>query len=325
MGPTMADVRAAAARIAPHAVRTPLLESAALNDLVGGRVLLKAECLQVTGSFKLRGALNTMLQLDPDERARGVVAWSSGNHALAVSRVAGLLGVHATIVMPADAPRPKLDGVRANGATLRLYDRLGESREEVGTAIAQQSGAAIVRPYDDPRVVAGQGTLGLELVQQAEERAVALDAVLCPASGGGLSAGIATAVHAEIPGTAVHTVEPAGFDDVARSLAAGRPVRNAPGGSTLCDALQAPTPGEVTFPVLQEHGVTGLVVDDDEVRAAMRTAFGVLRLVVEPGGAAALAAVLAGRVEVAGRVTAVVLSGGNVDPDLYARVITGTD
>ncbi|WP_374999907.1 threonine/serine dehydratase [Aeromicrobium sp. CTD01-1L150] len=319
---TIDDVRAAAERIGPYAVRTPLLHSHALDELVGGRVLIKAECLQRSGSFKVRGALNRILQLSAQERERGIVAWSSGNHALAVATVSRLLGVRATIVMPADAPAPKIDGARAAGAEIVTYDRLGESREEIGGAIAHERGAVIVRPFDDPAIMAGQGTVGLELMEQAAERGLVPDAVAVAASGGGLASGVATAVHAASSAADVHVVEPAGFDDVTRSLRQGERVANEPGGSTICDALQAPSPGELTFPVLRENRVTGLVVDDDEVRRAMRVAFGTLKLVVEPGGATPLAAALAGRLPLRDRTTVLVLSGGNVDPVLFAAVVS---
>lgn len=320
---TIDDVRAAAERIAPHIVRTPLLHSHALDDLVGGRVLIKPECLQRSGSFKIRGALNRILQLDDEERMRGIVAWSSGNHALAVATVSGLLGVRATIVMPADAPPPKIDGARAAGAEVVTYDRVKESREEIGGAIARERAAVIVRPFDDPAIMAGQGTVGLELVEQAAELGLVPDAVAVAASGGGLASGVATAVHAASSTTDVHVVEPAGFDDITRSLQLGERVANQPGASTICDALQAPSPGELTFPVLRENRVTGVVVDDDEVRRAMRVAFGTLKLVVEPGGATPLAAVLARMIELRNRTTVIVLSGGNVDPNLFADVVSG--
>jgi threonine dehydratase len=316
---SQADVVAAAARLRGIAVRTPLLRSAALDDRVGGRLLLKAEPLQHTGSFKLRGAYNTIAQI----AAPAVVAWSSGNHAQGVALAARLLGKRATIVMPADAPRAKLDGTRAVGADVVTYDRWTQSREAIGEAIARETGAEIVRPYDDPRIMAGQGTVGLEIAEQATELGLAVDAAVVPASGGGLMAGIATALAHAFPGIELHICEPVGFDDHARSLAAGERLANPPGRRTICDALMAPTPGALTFAVNRRLVRGGIAVSDDEVRDAMRAAFRHLRLVVEPGGAVALAAVLAGRLDCRGRTVAIVLSGGNVDADLYAEVLRG--
>lgn len=312
------DVLAAADRLRGVAVETPLLESDALNALVGGRLLLKAEPLQRTGSFKFRGAYNAIAV----QRPPAVVAYSSGNHAQGVALAARLLDIPATIVMPADAPRAKLEGTRALGAEVVTYDRWRESREAIGEAIAARTGAALIRPYDDPLVIAGQGTLGLEMAEQAARRGVALDAALACCSGGGLVAGCATALTHLAPGIRVYGVEPAGFDDHARSLAAGERLANAPGAASFCDALLAPTPGEVTFPINRRLLEGGLVVTDAEVAEAMRLAFRHLKLVVEPGGAVALAAALSGKLDTKGRAIGIVLSGGNVDPALYARALT---
>jgi threonine dehydratase len=314
-----ADIVAAAARLAGIAARTPLLRSLALDERVGGRLLLKAEPLQHTGSFKLRGAYNTIAQIT----APAVVAYSSGNHAQGVALAARLLGKRATIVMPADAPRAKLDGTRALGAAVVTYDRWRESRETIGAAIARDTGAEIVPPYDDPRVMAGQGTVGLEIAEQAAEMGLTLDAAAVPASGGGLMAGVGTALAHAFPGVELRICEPAGFDDHARSLAAGERLANAPGSRTICDALMAPMPGALTFEVNRRLVRGGIAVTDDEVRDAMRAAFRHLRLVVEPGGAVALAAALTGKLDCRGRTVAVVLSGGNVDADLYAEVLRG--
>lgn len=320
--PTVSDVDAAADRIRGLVVRTPLLESDRLNDRVGARILVKAECLQRAGSFKFRGACNRLLTMSQQERANGAVAWSSGNHALALAAVSATLGVPATIIMPNDAPRAKIDGARAYGATIRLYDRRNDDREAIGNRLAAESGATIVPPYDDPLIIAGQGTVGRELMEQAAEIGVVPDAVLASASGGGLIAGVATAVTARSASTRVYCAEPSGFDDHARSLAAGAPVRNRPEGTSICDALQVPTPGRVTFPINRSLLAGGLVVTDEQVRDAMRAAFDTLRVVVEPGGAAALAAVLAGQLDVpADGTAAVVLSGGNVDHALFASVL----
>jgi threonine dehydratase len=317
--PTFADVEAAAARLRGIAVRTPLLESEALNERAGGRVLLKAESLQRTGSFKVRGAYNTISQID----ARAVVAYSSGNHAQGVAAAAKLLGKAATIVMPADAPAIKVENTRGYGAEVRLYDRQRESREAIGAEIAARTGAALVRPYDDPRIIAGQGTAGLEIAEQARDRGAAPDLALMPCGGGGLIAGCALALTHAFPGIAVYAVEPDGLDDTRRSLKAGERVANAPGATSICDALLLPTPGEFTFALNQKLLAGGLTVSDDEVRSAIAFAFRHLKLVLEPGGAVALAAVLSGKLSLAGRTVAVVLSGGNVDPALFAAAITG--
>ena len=316
--PTFADVEAAAERLREVAVRTPLLESEALNQRVGARVLLKAECLQRTGSFKFRGAYNAISQTD----AAAVVAYSSGNHAQGVAAAARLLGKAATIVMPADAPGIKIASTRAHGAEVRLYDRESESREEIGAEIAARTGAALIRPYDDPRIIAGQGTIGLELARQAKACGLELELALAPC-GGGLIAGCALALTQSFPGIAIHAVEPAGLDDTARSLEAGDRQTNAPGAASICDALLIPTPGELTFALNRRLLTGGLAVTDDEVRDAMAFACRHLKLVVEPGGAVALAAVLSGKLPLEGRTVAIVLSGGNVDPALFADAITG--
>jgi threonine dehydratase len=312
-----ADVAAAAERLRGLAVETPLLESEALNELAGGRLLVKAEPLQRTGSFKFRGAYNAISVLRP----AAVVAFSSGNHAQGVALAARLLGIPATIVMPADAPRAKLDGTRALGAAVVTYDRATEDREAIGAELASRSGAALVRPYDDPLIMAGQGTVGLELAEQAARRGAALDAALVCCGGGGLVAGCAVALARVAPGAAVYAVEPQGFDDTARSLAAGERVANPPGGPSMCDALLAPTPGELTFAVNRRLLAGGLAVTDAEAGEAMRLAFRHLKLAVEPGGAVALAAALGGKLPTRGRTIGVVLSGGNVDAALFADVL----
>ena len=315
---TIADVEAAARRLAGVAVVTPLLESEALNERAGARLLVKAEPLQRTGSFKFRGAYNAIATLRPP----AVVAYSSGNHAQGVAAAARLLGVPATIVMPADAPRIKLENTRALGARVVTYDRLKESREAIGAAIAAETGAVLIRPYDEPLVIAGQGTAGLELARQAAERGAALDTALVCCGGGGLIAGCALALKAARPDTAVYAVEPEGYDDTARSLAAGERVANPAPVPTLCDALLAPTPGEITFAINRRLLASGVAVSDAEVRAAMRLAFQHLKLVIEPGGAVSLAAALHGKLPLRGAV-GIVVSGGNVDPDLYAEILRG--
>jgi len=291
--PSFADVQGAARRLEGVAVRTPLLENARVNARLGGRLFVKAECLQRTGSFKLRGAYNFLSLMSEAERARGVVGWSSGNHAQGLAEAARLLGVKATIVMPADAPAMKIANTRASGAEVVLHDRVKESREEIGMGIARKTGATVVPPYDHPWILTGQGTAGLELVEQARALGVTLDAVAAPCSGGGLATGIALAVKGLSPSTSVHAGEPAGFDDLARSLAAGARQRNERLSGSICDALLAPTPGDVTFPLARALLGPGLVVSDDEVLDAMEVAFREFKIVVEPGGAVALAAALA--------------------------------
>ena len=315
--PTFADLQAAAGRLQGVARRTPVLEAEALNALTGGRILVKAEALQRTGSFKFRGAFNTISQI----AAEAVVAYSSGNHAQGVAAAARLLGKQATIVMPADAPAIKLESTRAQGAEIRLYDRERESREEIGAGIAAQTGAALIKPYDDPRIIAGQGTAGLELAEQAAELGAPLDAALIPCGGGGLIAGCGLALADRCPGIEILAVEPAAFDDTRRSLAAGGRVANRPGGRSICDALLAPLPGELTFELNRRQLAGGLAVEDQDVRRAMAFAFRHLKLVVEPGGAVGLAALLAGGFEARGRTVALVLSGGNVDPERFAEAL----
>lgn len=320
--PTLEDLEAAAARLAGAAVRTPLLNAPLLDDRLGCRLLLKAEPLQLTGSFKFRGAFNRICLIPEDRRSLGVIAYSSGNHAQGVAAAARHFGTPATIVMPADAPAIKRRNTEAWGATVVPYDRAGgESREAVAAEIVARTGATLVRPYDDPMVIAGQGTVGLEIAEQLAEAGLQADAVLVPCGGGGLSAGIATVLAARCPAARVHPVEPAGFDDTGRSLEAGERVVNAAGGKSICDALLAPTPGEITFAINRRMLAPGLAVTDDEVRTAMAAAFDHFKLVVEPGGAVALAALLAGRVDPAGGTIVVVASGGNADPQTFAAAI----
>lgn len=319
--PGFAEVEAAARRLSGTAVETPLLNFPALDAAVGGTVLIKPETLQRTGSFKFRGAYNKISQLSRPARQAGVVAFSSGNHAQGVAHAAQLCGVPATIVMPADAPRIKVDNTRGYGADVRLYDRYFEDREAVAAEIVAETGATLVRPYDDPDVIAGQGTCGLEISRQAQARGLALDAVLICCGGGGLAAGSSLALRAETPGTEIFVVEPAGFDDHARSLASGTRQGNEPGVRSFCDALLAPRPGEMTFAINRRTLTGGLAVTDEDVRAAMAFAFRTLKLVIEPGGAVCLAAVLTGKLPVAGRTIALTLSGGNVDAETFCQAI----
>ena len=318
---SFSGVRDAARQIAGQAVRTPLIESPALNALTGGRILLKAENLQRAGAFKFRGAWNRISRLTDEEKARGVVAYSSGNHAQAVACAAKILGVEAIIVMPADSPKVKVEGVIGFGGEVRMYDRYTESREAIGEEIAASKGSVLVRPFDDPFVIEGQGTTGLEILEQAPLlNSGPLDQLLCGTSGGGLMAGINLSLAARSPQTRAFGVEPADYNDTQMSFAAGQRVTHAPAPGTICDALMTPIPGELTWPINQrlERIVT---VTDAEVAEAVRYAFRVLKLVVEPGGAVSLAALLAGKAETKGLTTAVVLSGGNVDPALFAAII----
>lgn len=319
--PGLGEIRAAAVALAPVAVETPLLPALALDRLTGGRVLIKPELLQRTGSFKFRGAYTKISRIPARLRGRGVVAFSSGNHAQGVAAAAQLLGAPATIVMPADAPAIKIENTRRHGASVVLYDRDNEDREAIAAELVERTGATLVRPYDDPDIIAGQGTIGLELVRQAEALGCRLDLVLTPCSGGGLMAGCATAVKALSPQTRLMTVEPEGFEDMARSLASGRREENPPGRRSICDALLSPRPGILTFRINQRLTEGGVWVSDAEVQRAMAFAFRELKLVVEPGGAVPLAALLAGKIDAAGRTIALVLSGGNVDAHIFAAAL----
>jgi threonine dehydratase len=319
--PTAADVDAAARRLAGIALHTPLVTSPVLDALTGARVFLKAETLQRTGSFKFRGAYNKLSSIPQAERAGGVVAFSSGNHAQGVAAAAQLLGMPAVIVMPADAPRPKRERTAALGAEVVLYDRVREDRQAIAREIAEKRHAALVPPYDDALVIAGQGTTGREIVDDLAAQGLAADVIAVTASGGGLTAGIALAVKARMPQARLFTAEPEGFDDHARSFRSGRRERNAAISGTICDALMAQTPGELTFAINRDLVGQGAAVSDEEVAAAVAFAFRELKLVVEPGGAAALAALLSGKIDVKGKVAVAVLSGGNVDPDLFHRLV----
>lgn len=319
--PTYDDVRAAAERIQEAVCVTPLLRSPALDQLTGARVLLKAESLQRTGSFKIRGAYNRLVQLDDKERAAGVVAWSSGNHAQGVAAAAALLGIPATIVMPADAPQIKTASTRALGAEIVAYDRAHEDREAIARRIAEERGATIVPSYDDPHIIAGQGTVGLELMEQARALEIAVDDVFVPVSGGGLVAGIGLAARAMNPAVKLYGVEPNGFDDHGRSLTSKQREHNTSSANALCDALLAPTPGQLTW-AINANGLAGCyAVDDGQVRHAVAVAFRTLKLVVEPSGAVALAALLSNRHNAAGRTIGVILSGGNVDASVLTRCL----
>lgn len=318
--PGAADVDDAARVLAGIAVRTPLLAVPQLAQ-AGGRVFVKAEVLQRTGSFKFRGAYNCLSRIAPERRKAGVVAFSSGNHAQGVAAAAGLLGMPAVIVMPGDAPKLKRERTAAYGAEVVLYDRERESREEIAGTIARERGATLVPPYDHSHIIAGQGTAGLEIAEDLGAQSVAPDIVLVPTSGGGLLAGVALAVKARFPDARLVAVEPAGFDDHARSFASKRRERNARLSGSLCDALLAPTPGELTFEITRKLAGEAVAVSDDDVRQAIAFAFRELKLVAEPGGAVALAAILAGRVDRKGRNVVAVLSGGNADPSIFCEAI----
>ncbi|HEX2762201.1 MAG TPA: threonine/serine dehydratase, partial [Rhizomicrobium sp.] len=301
MAPTYADVLAAAVRIAPYAIRTPLVESAVLNARTGGRVFLKLETLQRTSSFKFRGACNRLAMIPEKERGNGVVAFSSGNHAQGVAAAAALFGMPAVIVMPSDAPRPKIEGTRALGAAIVEYDRLRDDREAIAAKLCTERGAVLVRPFDDAGIIAGQGTVGLEIAEDVARLGIVPDAVLTPCSGGGLVSGVALALHGAGLIAKVHSVEPENFDGMRRSLEAGERV-SAPGGAlSIADALMAPMPGRIVFELAKNLLSPGLAVSDTELENAVGFAARELKLLVEPGGAAALAAVLAGKIETRGR------------------------
>jgi threonine dehydratase len=317
--PSFEGVLDAARQIDGVAVRTPLIESLALNAVVGGRVLMKAENLQRAGAFKFRGAYNRISRLNAEQKARGVVAFSSGNHAQGVAAAAALVGTSAIIVMPSDSPRVKVEGVIRFGGEVRLYDRWTESREAIGAAIAAERGSVLVPPFDDPFIIEGQGTVALEMLDQAD---APMDQLLCGASGGGLMAGINLVMAERSPQTKVIVVEPEAYDDTARSLAAGERVGHPQGPPSICDALMSPMPGVLTWPI-NRRLAGALTVSDAEVAEAVRFAFRHLKLVVEPGGAVSLAALLSGKSETKGRTTGIVLSGGNVDAVLYGEILEG--
>ena len=312
-------IEAAAGRIAGHAVRTPLLNAPLLDREAGRRIFVKAECLQKTGSFKYRGARSAISALAPELRARGVVAFSSGNHAQGVACAAAELGAPATIIMPSDAPELKIANTRAYGADVVLYDRETEDRDAIGATLAEERGLTLIKPFDNEDVIAGQGTAGLEIAEQATEAGIETAQVLVCCGGGGLTSGIALALADRAPHMVVRPVEPEGFDDVARSLAtAARQTNNRMSGS-ICDAILTPSPGVLTFPILRDHCGPGLVISDDEALRAMNVAFSRLKIVLEPGGAAALAAALY-RAE-GEHDLIVVASGGNVDPAIMQRAL----
>jgi threonine dehydratase len=316
-----ADIDAAARAIAAYAVRTPLLSPSVLCDRVGAKVFLKPELLQRTGSFKFRGAFNKLSSIPESARGGGVVAFSSGNHAQGVAAAAKILNMRATIVMPADSPLLKRERTKSYGAEVVLYDRDREDREAIARGIAEKRGATLVPPYDDPKVIAGQGTVGREIAEDLTALGVTPDIVVAPVSGGGLIAGVATAVKARFPQVTVMSAEPEAFDDHARSLRSGQREPHRAEGRTICDALMASIPGVITFAINSKLLTKGVTASDAEVGRAIDFAYRELKLVVEPGGAVGLAALLAGHIDAKGKTIVIVLSGGNVDAELYARLI----
>jgi len=314
-------INAAATRLKGQARRTPLLSSPFLDEIAGRRVFIKAECLQHTGSFKFRGAWSALSGLDPEARAKGVIAFSSGNHAQGVALAARKHGTSAVIIMPSDAPQLKIDNTKALGAEVVLYDRANEDRDEIGDRLSSQRDLTLVKPFDEPLVIAGQGTTGLEIAQQAAQIGIRDAQVLVPCGGGGLTSGIALALEANAPDMRVHPVEPAGFDDVARSLKSGQIERNAKTSGSICDAIITPAPGQLTFPNMKRLCGAGFVLSDDECLRAMAAAFTRLKIVIEPGGAAALAAALYHGEQLQSDAVICVASGGNVDADLFADAL----
>jgi threonine dehydratase len=320
--PTFADIEDAALRLKGVTLHTPLLRNEELDRLVGAPVWIKPETLQRTGSFKMRGAWNRISRIAEADRGKGVVAFSSGNHAQGVAESARVLGMHATIVMPADAPQSKIASTRMRGAEVRLYDRLNESREAIAKEIANKSGATTIRPFDDAWIMAGQGTVGLEAARDANAMGVQFDSLICNASGGGLIAGVAVAFETLQPHAKVHAAEPAGHDDLIRSLEAGKIVSNEPGVRSIADALMSPEPGLLPFEIHKRRVTSGFTVTNDQILDAMSYAFHKLKLVAEPGGAASLASLLFNRAKFAGKEPVlVILSGGNVDADIFSQAI----
>jgi len=315
-------IRAAAERLKGHARVTPLLNSPFLDEIASRRVWIKPECLQRTGSFKFRGGWAALSALDPETRSRGVIAFSSGNHAQGVAHAATLHEVPSVIVMPSDAPALKIANTKALGAEVVLYDRGSEDRDVIGAQLAKERGLTLIKPFDEPEVIAGQGTTGLEIAAQAREAGVESADILVCCGGGGLTSGIALAVEADAPAFRVRPVEPEGFDDVARSLRSGGIERNNRVSGNICDAIITPQPGDITFPIMQRLCGPGLVVSEDEALQAMAHAFLRLKVVAEPGGAVALAAALCRQNEIEGEDVIVTISGGNVDPDIFARSLS---
>ena len=315
-------IEAARQRIGEHAVRTPLLSSHFLDEIAGRKLFVKAECLQRTGSFKFRGGWSAVSGLPADVRARGVIAFSSGNHAQGVALAARLHGVPSVIIMPSDAPKIKIDNTRDYGAEVVLYDRANDDRDAIGDRLSSERGLTLIRPYDEPLVIAGQGTVGLEIAEQGLELGIDAAEVLVPCGGGGLTSGISLALAAKAPNYKVRTSEPERFDDVARSLVAGRIERNATTSGSICDAIVTPQPGNITFPIMVGLCGKGIAVTEEEALRAMVLAFNRLKVVVEPGGAVALAAALFHGNELESETVIAVASGGNVDPEIMASALS---
>lgn len=315
-------IRAAAQRIQDHARYTPLLNSPFLDEIAGRRVWVKPECLQHTGSFKFRGGWSALSALDEQTRAKGVIAFSSGNHAQGVALAARSHGVPSVIIMPSDAPALKITNTKALGAEVVLYDRDGESRDAIGAAMSKERGLTLIKPYDEPEVIAGQGTVGLEIAAQAAEHGVTKAEVIVCCGGGGLTSGIALALEADAPDMLVRPVEPEGFEDVARSLKDGVIRSNTATSGNICDAVITLQPGDITFPIMKRLCGSGLTVSEDEALQAMAQAFSRLKLVAEPGGAIALASALYRSDQITGDDVIVVISGGNVDAALFQTALS---
>lgn len=319
--PDINDIKSAAKRLEGKVIHTPLLCSDALDVLTGARVFVKAECLQTTGAFKIRGATNALTLLSEQQRAGGVVACSSGNHAQGVAEAARRLGISATIVMPSDSPTLKVARTKRSGASVVLFDRASEDREKIANSIAEKENRTFIHPFNNPNVIAGQGTSGLEIAEDMQGMGLSVDRLLTPAGGGGLTSGLAISVHSAFPNAAIHTVEPIGFDDFKRSLVAGEIVSNEKLSGSICDAVLTPEPGTLTFEIVKRHCSEGLVVSEASVRKAMRFAFEEFKLVVEPGAAVALAALLDAGQKYQGEVIVIMLSGGNADPELFSEIL----
>ncbi|MFT7593319.1 MAG: threonine dehydratase [Paracoccaceae bacterium] len=318
---SLALIEAAAKRLAGHTRRTPLLTSPFLDELAGRRIVVKPECLQHTGSFKFRGAWSALSAMDDASRKRGVIAFSSGNHAQGIARAATLHGAPSVIIMPSDAPRLKIDNTRALGADVVLYDRANDDRDALGDRLARDRNLTLVKPFDEPLVIAGQGTTGLEIAQQAGEMGITQGDVLINCGGGGLTSGIALALEGHAPGLRPRPCEPQGFDDTTRSLISGQAEHNEKTFGSICDAIQTPTPGKITFPIVKRLCGPGIVVTEDEALRAMAQAFLRLKIVLEPGGAVSLAAALYHGDQIDADTVIVVATGGNVDPDIFAQAL----
>ncbi|WP_025898739.1 threonine ammonia-lyase [Sneathiella glossodoripedis] len=322
MTPTYETILKAATAIKSVAVKTPLLESPALNEFLGCRLFVKAETLQKTGSFKFRGAFNAISSLSTDQKNRGIFAYSSGNHAQGVALAAQMHGIKATILMPEDTPEIKLNNTKGYGAKVITYNRYTQSREEIGAKIAAQENLTLIKPYDNPHVISGQGTTGIEIIQQLKRLNLEADAIVAPCGGGGLLSGISLAAQTLVPDTRIYAAEPENFDDTTRSLIAGKRLENGTEHKSICDAIVTPMPGELTFPILQSCKASGVTVSDEEAKQAIWAAFHYFKLVVEPGGAVAFAALLQRKIDVNGKVVVAVLSGGNVDQQLFASTLS---